>query len=231
MTVRAAVYNRFWHSRGGGERYSGMLAQVLAQDGVRVDLLGHADVDTADLGSHLGLDLSGTTSRAVPDLGPTALATRSADYDLFINGTHMSRFVPASARSAYVCYFPTPLDAGLANWRRALGRSAVGRYARGHQNLRREGWFAPEGGPKRQWAWTNGNGVLELPPGPARVLAMQLGRPGAFDERQVLIETGQGTLLAAIQVGARFTSLRLIAPESAQPLRLHVRSPAAPPSD
>ena len=36
-----AVYNRFLQSMGGGERHSGMLAQVLADDGHEVDLVGH----------------------------------------------------------------------------------------------------------------------------------------------------------------------------------------------
>ena len=56
--MRAAVYNRFWHSQGGGERHSGMIASVLSHDGVEVDLLGHTDVDKDELADHLGLDLS-----------------------------------------------------------------------------------------------------------------------------------------------------------------------------
>ena len=42
--MKVAVYNRFLQSMGGGERYSGMLAQVLAEEGHEVDLVGHDDV-------------------------------------------------------------------------------------------------------------------------------------------------------------------------------------------
>ena len=56
--MRAAIYDRYWHSMGGGERHSGMIAEVLSKDGVEVDLLGHSQVDRDELGEHLGLDLS-----------------------------------------------------------------------------------------------------------------------------------------------------------------------------
>lgn len=77
--MRAAVYDRFWHSQGGGERHSGMLATVLSRDGVEVDLLGHTEVDKDQLAEHLGLDLSRVQLRIVPDKGDLGLAAISAD--------------------------------------------------------------------------------------------------------------------------------------------------------
>ncbi|MEO6206070.1 MAG: hypothetical protein ABIO67_11915, partial [Mycobacteriales bacterium] len=72
--TRAAVYDRFWHSQGGGERHSGMIAEVLSKDGVEVDLIGHTDVDKDVLADHLGLDLSRVRMRIVPDKGDLHLA-------------------------------------------------------------------------------------------------------------------------------------------------------------
>src|SRR5688500_6371458 len=91
---RATVYNRFWTSKGGDERHSGKLAEVLAADGWQVDLLGHYGVTREELADHLGLDLSGTTFRAVPDRGDREIERLSAEYGLFVNATHMSRVKP-----------------------------------------------------------------------------------------------------------------------------------------
>ena len=68
MTPRVGVYNRYWRSQGGGERFSGMIAQVLAERAT-VELVGHDDLDVAALGAHLGLDLTRCAVRVVPDAG------------------------------------------------------------------------------------------------------------------------------------------------------------------
>ncbi len=67
--MRAAVYDRFWHSQGGGERHCAMVGVVLARSGVDVDLLTHQELDKDALAEHLGLDLSGVRVRLVPDKG------------------------------------------------------------------------------------------------------------------------------------------------------------------
>jgi hypothetical protein len=53
--LKVAVYNRFLQSMGGGERHSSMLAQVLADEGHEVDLVGHTDVGKDLLADLLGL--------------------------------------------------------------------------------------------------------------------------------------------------------------------------------
>src|ERR1700753_2043569 len=94
---KAAVYNRFWHSQGGGERHAGMIAQVLStmaepdETPIEVDLIGHGPVDLDELGDHLGLDLSRCHYRDIPDRGDPGVAEVSADYDLWITGSYMSR--------------------------------------------------------------------------------------------------------------------------------------------
>ena len=69
--MKAAIYNRFLHSMGGGERHSSMLAQVLAEEGHEVDLIGHEDVGKDVLADHLGLDLAKVSLRVVPAIYQT----------------------------------------------------------------------------------------------------------------------------------------------------------------
>jgi len=177
---RAAVYNRFWRSKGGGERHSGKLAEVLAADGWAVDLIGHQGADRDDLAAHLGLDLSGCALRIVPDRGDRGIEALSAEYDLFVNATHMSRVRARAARNVYLCYFPTPHDFDAPPWKRFVLRRVAPRVARGLPEPVTQGdtWYTPEGGLRRAWVWTQGDTVLALEPGHARRVTLDLGCPG-----------------------------------------------------
>jgi glycosyltransferase involved in cell wall biosynthesis len=225
--MRAAVYDRFWQSMGGGERHAGMIAQVLAADGVSVDLIGHSEVDRDDLADYLGLDLGKTTMLVVPDYGDEGMARLSEDYDLFVNATHMSRVAPRSARSAYLCFFPTPSDHDLARWRKALVRLVGPRLREMQQELAMSwgtGWYPPEGGRLRTWGWTNGDGILTLEPGAERVFRFDLGRPGAPGPVDLSIVDADGQALDSVTVTAEFRPHRLVVPAGDQGRRLHFRS-------
>jgi glycosyltransferase involved in cell wall biosynthesis len=207
---RAAVYNRFWQSRGGGERHSGKLAEVLAADGWQVDLVGHAGVDRDELAEHLGLDLSGTTFRAVPDSGDGEITRVSTEYDLFVNATHMSRVHAQAGHNVYLCYFPTPHDFDAAPWRRWVLRN-VAPYVVRDLPPRLEhgvGWYPPEGGLRRSWTWTQGDAVLSLPPGNDRRLSLDVGRPGG-PPATLTIADDAGAEVARIDVSAEFRTHRI----------------------
>ena len=226
MTKRAAVYDRFWHSQGGGERHSGMIAEVLSKDGVEVDLIGHIDVDKDELADHLGLDLSRVNLRIVPDKGDMEVAAISAEYDLFINGSYMSRLAPRAGRNAYLCYFPTPFDADLSPLRRALARR-VGRYVRAQADglTFGTGWFPPEGGRRRQWIWSSGEGIIALPPGDDRILRFELGGPGLKAPVPLEIRDEHGRVLGSYTATKEFVVHRLTFPDAETGTELHFHSP------
>lgn len=224
--MRAAIYNRFWHSMGGGERHSGMIAEVLAADGVSVDLLGHSEVDLAELSARLGLDLERCTLRIEPDRGEAELERISAEYDLFVNATYMSRLRPRSGHAAYLCFFPTPFDHDLAAWRRTAIRTLGPRLPKSLYDLRLQfgvGWFPPEGGRSRRWIWSSGEGVVTVEPGPQRQLIADVARVGQAADTAVTITDEAGNELARWPVTARFTrfALPLPASETGHELRFH----------
>lgn len=224
-SARTAVYDRYWRSQGGGERHAGMVAQVLAEGGAQVDLIGHEETDLAELADHLGLDLSGCSYRQLPDRGELALAEVTAGYDLFVNATYMSRLSPRSRRSAYLCFFPTPPDHDLAPWRRALARR-VGPHISGIvENIEYgKGWFPPEGGRRRTWVWTSGDAILSLPPGGDRRLSFRLGRPGAPGPTTVRLIDDRGTEHAVLQAGQAFASHVVDLGPSLEGSELHIVS-------
>jgi glycosyltransferase involved in cell wall biosynthesis len=107
--VRVGIFNRYWNVFGGGERHVGAVAaQLSANPGFDVCLIGTEPFEVAALAGRFSLDLS--RCRAVvwpdPEFEQSAL---TRDYDLFINSTHYSMLPSASARSLYFCFFPREL--------------------------------------------------------------------------------------------------------------------------
>ena len=230
--ARVAIYNRFWHSQGGGERHSGMIAQVLSEDGAQVDLVGHTEVDINELSVHLGLDLSRCTLRIVPDRGYGALAELTKEYDLVVNGSYMNRLAPKSPKAAYLCYFPTPFDHDMAPWRRALTRTLGPCVRAVGENLDYGiGWFPPEGGRRRQWIWSSGDGVMTLPSGVPRKLRVDLGRPGASQDVTLDITDGTGSVITSVVVGPDFRTHHLDLGSVDSSGELHFRSATFSPGE
>jgi hypothetical protein len=214
---KAAIYNRFWHSQGGGERHAGMIAQVLStpgssglpadatQQALEVDIIGHGPVDLLELGDHLGLDLSRCTYRPIPDRGDAAIAEISAEYDLWITASYMSRLPSRAKHSAYLCFFPTPFDHTFAPWRRQLVRRCARYFQIEGETLGFGlGWFPSEGGRRRRWVWTSDDAVLSVPAGDNRLLKMDLGRPGAPSAGLLRLENTDGGLIREFKVEEPF---------------------------
>ena len=215
--MKVAIYNRYLQSMGGGERHSGMLAQILADEGNEVDLVAHEDVDKEIMADHLGLNLDKVALRVAPDGGEASVAYLSAEYELFINASYMSRVRAQAARNLYLCYFPTPVDHDLAGWQRGLTR-LLGRYV--HKaapgsvgwNL---GWFPPEGGRRRTWAWTSGWAGLQLPGGSGKRIIFDLGRPGAPEPAELVLRHEGGLELGRFEADAdRFRRHEVTLPPS-----------------
>lgn len=222
---RAAVYNRFWRSQGGGERHSGMIAQVLAQAGWQVDLLGHEEFDVHALGEHLHIDLDSCTPRVLPEVDDVTLGGYTAEYDLFVNGSYTSRIPAQAAKSAYLCYFPTPAGHDLSRWRLRTGRMLrrfLGETSPLHLTWGL-GWYPPEGGRRRTWQWTSGAAELSVAPGPPLDLHLEIGRPGMAGTDLVVTVDGEVVLQTTVQ--QEFQSHAITVPAAADVRTLHFASP------
>jgi glycosyltransferase involved in cell wall biosynthesis len=116
---------------GGGEKYSGAIAETLATRH-SVEFLTHRMVDLAEVGRHLGLDLSRVQLRVVPDVARhAAVVEATGDYDLFVNASHLDYFVPRAPRNVLVVYFPATTIAqaatvGTYNRVKGVARRLVG---------------------------------------------------------------------------------------------------------
>ena len=88
--MKAAVYNRWLHQKGGGERHSAMAAQVLSER-FETELVTHRPISCEELSDALNIDLSNVTVRVIPALPPNRFAafTRTRRTSLFFLLLHV----------------------------------------------------------------------------------------------------------------------------------------------
>ena len=107
--MKIGIYNRYWNSYGGGENYTGSIAEVLSQDH-DVELISIEPVDWDQIQSRLRLNLSRCTTKQWPNKSCNELSLLTAQYDLFVNSTYCSSIMPRSDKSVLICYFPHQID-------------------------------------------------------------------------------------------------------------------------
>ncbi len=170
--MKIGIYNRWLHTMGGGERYIGTIAEALSIDAAnQVELLTDNEVDLADLGKHLNLNLSRCQLRLLPLSSQrenmTAPMVASADYDLFINASHLDLFPSFAKKNVVAVYFPAqlppspPLPSGIMR----LVANTLGPTAQA--NLY-SGFYAVEHGAGNVlFRWSAERAAIILPPAPS----------------------------------------------------------------
>jgi len=101
--MKVGVYDLYWSTLGGGEQVDGSIAQMLAADH-DVTLLGPNPVDVDATLERLGVDLSACGYSRVTDDGEASEA--SADFELFVNGTYLSKAANRAPLGYYYVHFP-----------------------------------------------------------------------------------------------------------------------------
>lgn len=158
--MRVGIYNRWLPTMGGGEKHMLAIAEFLSAQHT-VEVLTHQEVDKAELEEKLNVDLNRVSLRCIPDLPDERLASFTANYDLFINASHMN-FIPSLApRSLMLVYFPTPV--GLSPWglfKRRVGLQIKRRFMVPEYT---EGFYGLEIIGERRYRWTKGGAKLTIP--------------------------------------------------------------------
>ncbi len=103
---RAAVFNLYWDTLGGGEVVSGEIARLLTTSH-EVTLLGPKRPDPQMFLDRLGIDISQCDWREIHD--DAGAGDASAEYDVFVNGTYSSRAVNRAPVGLYYVHFPRVL--------------------------------------------------------------------------------------------------------------------------
>jgi glycosyltransferase involved in cell wall biosynthesis len=120
--LRVGVYDLYWSTLGGGEQVDGSIAQVLARDH-DVTLLGPTEPDVDATMRRLGVDLSGCAHRRVVDDAEAGEA--SADFDVFVNGTYLSKAINRAPVGYYYVHFPGEVPTRADRLRSRAGVAGV----------------------------------------------------------------------------------------------------------
>ncbi|WP_412022349.1 glycosyltransferase family 4 protein [Burkholderia cepacia] len=136
--MKIGIYNRYWSTMGGGEKYTGTIAQILSE-GHEVDLIHTTKIDVNEFQARMNLDLSRARWVEWPGDSCAQLAPRSADYDLFINSTYCSSMVSQAKSSIYVVFFPHQLSPRPMGPRRKALASLLGAMGRSPRLLGKAG--------------------------------------------------------------------------------------------
>jgi len=164
--MRVAVYDQWWPTMGGGEKFAAGIGAVLASEH-QVELLAHEPIDLVALGERLQLDLSSLSVRVIP-LGNDTVEEASRDVDLFINASYMSGVRCLAPLGLYVVHFPSP-PAPEPEGRSAAALKARAKKVlrplvveRGHGLSLARGFHPEEMIGKHRVQWTTGDATVEV---------------------------------------------------------------------
>jgi glycosyltransferase involved in cell wall biosynthesis len=202
--VKIAVYNRYWRTLGGGERYSGYLAQCLSEKH-EVDLLLHEGLDLALLKERLDVDLSNVGTRIIPEDDEALFGHETARYDLLVNSTFGSDAMNQATHGLYICYFPVPYARNKTGITASARAALPGKPARPHVYLEwGDGWFSHEQA-KHVYRWSTEAPTLRvwMPKGTESSVRLVFLR---------LLPKGADPTLAEISIGGEVVGKVVITP-------------------
>lgn len=188
--LKVAVYNKYWTTGGGAEKYGGLVAQVLATEH-DVELLGPEEFDVDALADRLDLDLSRVTARRIGShLG--ALRWVSHDYDLVVNVSFMSHEAVRSRHSIYIVHFPAEVSKDLSRAQKMVIGTLGGIVRSTAVNTGfGEGFYPPEGRrPRYFWASEEASFYVEPladRPTPLRLVFCRR-RPAGLEPAEVAVD-------------------------------------------
>lgn len=185
--MKVAVYNRWLHQKGGGERHAAMAAAVLAERFDAAELITHRALPRQELESALNIDLARVSIRVIPALPPNRFAEFTRGYDLFVNASFMTNQPSDARRSMLLVLFPSPIDRSWrARLRQAIGRQLIrellmAEWLDGFYDVQElgAGWF--------RYASDHGTVRVRVPPGrtpvPIEVVAGNFRAAGSLSVR------------------------------------------------
>lgn len=199
--MKIAVYDRFWPTAGGGEKFAGGIADVLSGSH-QVSMLAHEPLDADELGEKLQLDLSSVAVEQIPT-SPGSVSKASEQYDLLINASFTSADECRSRFGIYVVHFPqepfrsSSLQASISR------RVAPMVRLPGVRLETHDGWHPEETVGRRRVRWTDGDAALAVhaPPGVEVPIILTVARmqPREVPEVELEVEV-DGEVVTTVSV-------------------------------
>jgi len=110
---RAAVYDRWLHSLGGGEQVAFAYATALRDLGYKTELLTHKKFDLLAAQIKMCIDLKGIEIRYLPNLLDYQLSQYTEDYDVFISNSYLDYIPNRSKYGILSIFFPSKINLSI----------------------------------------------------------------------------------------------------------------------
>jgi len=106
---KAAVYDRWLSTLGGGEQVAFAYAEVLRDLGYETHILTHQEIDTQKAEKKMEVNLKGISINYLSVMSSYELAEYTEKYDIFINTSYLDYFPNRSKNGILSIFFPTPI--------------------------------------------------------------------------------------------------------------------------
>lgn len=103
---KAAIYDRWLHVLGGGERHTVALAQAVSENGYEVEILTHRPTNLKALKNKFGIKQLNFTVKYIPEAWDYQLSPYTKEYDLFILSSFSDIFASKAKKSILSVFFP-----------------------------------------------------------------------------------------------------------------------------
>lgn len=115
INQKAAIYDKWLFTLGGGEQVAFIFAHILAKLGFQTEILTHQRIDQKQIDKKFGINLKNITIKYLPDLNLQQLSELSREYNLFANHSQLDYFPCYAKHSILYVSFPDKIKSGLIN--------------------------------------------------------------------------------------------------------------------
>ncbi len=106
---KAAVYDRWLFTLGGGEQVAFAYAEALRDLGFETHILTHQEIDAQKAEAKMGVNLAGIKLEYLPMMSSEKLSEFTEKYDLFINTSYLDYFPNRSKNGVLSIFFPSQI--------------------------------------------------------------------------------------------------------------------------
>lgn len=110
---KAAVYDRWLYTLGGGEQVAFAYAVTLRDLGYTVDLLTHKKVNEEDAKRKMNISLDGIRLKYIPNLEDYQLSEYTENYDIFVSNSYLDYIPNRSKFGILSIFFPSTIHLSL----------------------------------------------------------------------------------------------------------------------
>ena len=210
MSRSIAIFDAYWSTAGGGEKYAAGVAETLSAEN-DVVLLAHEPVDLDWLGERLALDLSNVRVVVIDECD--SLEEVTAQFDVLFNLSYRSHGRNGAKRGIYVVHFPDRPGAGRTRLQRFLQNGPARLLRRRNRSFEFTGGFhRPDLIRWQEVYWTNGRGVLRVLEGAGETLRLAFGRyvPGGNTRHIEIVVNGE--VRSRVELVASRSKVELVEP-------------------